>query len=272
MHLPLAAAALAVLSLAVPAGATTSAATPAPSGELCTGFGPQAPRDIRNVSGSNPVTFAKAPPATQMNLCNIHTHTNAEHAGPGFAISHWPGDTSGYRCNETLDLTEAEAEMPHGGHDAYHGVVPGDTIEVHWVYSSCPVAPGEGLGACLSETCANPELRVESQVFLVVNNPQALDFRDFDYAGAAAAGRHQPRALPSGTGTPVEFLGSTTGTSYNASSCSPMQVTWSVRPNCAKLDIASLHAWAAEGNVFNETHSHGVRDLVTAEALLSPIR
>jgi hypothetical protein len=48
-------------------------------------------------------------------------------------------------------------------------------------------------------------------------------------------------------------------------------VTWSVRPECAKLDIGSLHKWASDGNVFKENHSHGVRQLVTAPELLSPI-
>ena len=48
-------------------------------------------------------------------------------------------------------------------------------------------------------------------------------------------------------------------------------MTWNVRPACARLDINSLHRWAENGNVFNETHSHGVRQLVTAPELLAPI-
>jgi hypothetical protein len=35
--------------------------------------------------------------------------------------------------------------------------------------------------------------------------------------------------------------------------------------------VASLDAWAESGNVFNETKSHGVRQLVTAPELLSEI-
>lgn len=73
------------------------------------------------------------------------------------------------------------------------------------------------------------------------------------------------------TGEPVLFRGSTTGPSYTQATCSPLQVTWNVRPQCAKVDIGSLHRWAAEGNVFNETESHGVRQLVTASELLSEI-
>lgn len=238
--------------------------------ETCRGFGPQSPRDISMTAGLNERIFALAPPATQMNLCNIHTHTHAEHRGPGFSVYAGGGEQGGFRCNGTADLTAAELSEPEGAH-SFHGVKPGDTIEVHWVYSSCDVGPGEGLGACLSESCANPDLRVEAQVFLVVNDPNALDFADFAYASTIRGGRHQPKALPTGTGEPVVFRGSTTGPSYSEAKCSPLQVTWSVRPYCAKLDIASLHRWAEGGNVFHEEHSHGVRELVTSFDLLAPI-
>ena len=44
-----------------------------------------------------------------------------------------------------------------------------------------------------------------------------------------------------------------------------------MRPDCAKLDINSLHAWASGGNVFEEDYAHGVRPLVTEPELLVPI-
>ena len=249
---------------------SSSMATSAES--LCEGYGPQTPRDISSPSGANPRNFSIAPAASLLNLCNIHTHTNAEHKGPGFAVSGGSGEHGGWKCNETAALTEAELTDPTNGHGAFHGVKPGDTIEVHWVYSSCDVSPGEGLGSCLSDACANPQLRVEAQVFLLVNDPEALDFADFAYAGNVVGGLHQPLSLPGGAGTPVVFTGSTTGPKYTQSTCSPLQVSWSVRPSCSKLNIGSLHAWAKKGNVFNETHSHGVRQLVTAPELLSPIK
>ena len=253
-------------------GASFAIAASASAQELCQGYGPQTPRDIASVVGTNQRNFTLAPAASEMNLCNIHTHTNAEHKGPGFSVYAGDGEHGGYRCNETADLTEAELKDPTGGHGAFHGVKPGDTIEVHWVHTSCDVAPGEGLGACLSDACANPQLRVETQVFLVVNDPKALDFNDFAYGGNKVKGLHQAKALPNGTGKPVVFAGSTTGPKYTQSACSPLQVTWSVRPKCARLDIGSLHKWAEKGNVFKETHSHGVRQLVTAPELLSPIK
>lgn len=240
--------------------------------EICTGFGPQTPRDIAQRDGTNARLFSLAPAADKLNLCNIHTHTNAEHKGPGFTVYAGDGEYGGYKCNESGALTAAELADPATGSGAYGHVKPGDTIEVHWVYSSCDVAPSPGLGSCLSEACANPDLRVEAQVFLVVNDPKAVDFTTLTYGGHMAGGLHQPKALPTGTGTPVVFAGSTTGHSYTEAKCSPLQVTWSVRPNCARVDIGSLNRWAEAGNVFEEKKSHGVRHLVTAPQLLSTIK
>ena len=255
-------------SIAIAAVGMTSTAM---AQNICAGFGPQTPRDISETAGDNKRVFSLAPSVDQMNLCNIHTHTNAEHKGPGFSVFVDDSEHGGYACNDSGGLTDAELDDPTGGEGAFGKVKPGDTIEVHWVHTSCDIEPGEGLGSCLSDACANPELRVEAQVFLVVNDPAALDFNDFGYDGNVVNGLHQAKALPTGTGDPVVFAGSTTGPSYTQLICSPLQVTWSVRPQCAKVDISSLHAWAENGNVFNEKKSHGVRQLVTAPELLAPI-
>ena len=261
-------------TVAIPAIILASAklymASPVVGQDLCTGYGPQTPRDISIPSGANTRLFTSAPAASRMNLCNLHTHTNAEHKGPGFSISAGNGEHGGWKCNETAFLTEADLAAPPSDY-AFKNVKPGDTIEVHWVYSSCDVSPGKSLGACLSDACVNPQLRVEAQVFLVVNDPKALDFANFVYAGNVVGGLHQAKSLPAGTGAPVIFAGSTTGPSFTQSKCSPFQATWSVRPSCAKIDVNSLHKWAANGNVFKEEHSHGVRQLVTAPELLAPI-
>ena len=69
--------------------------------------------------------------------------------------------------DETLPVDAAlEAPKKEEQPIILRGVKPGDTIEVHWVYSSCDVSPGKTLGACLSDACVNPQLRVETQVFL----------------------------------------------------------------------------------------------------------
>jgi hypothetical protein len=123
----------------------------------------------------------------------------------------------------------------------------------------------------LSDSCVNPNLRVEAQVFVAVNDASALDFMYFVYDGNRVNGYHQAKSLPTGTGNPVEFVGSTTGPAYNDQKCSPFQTTWRVRPKCAKIDINSLSQWC-QGNVFEEKHAHGVRKLVTNPKLLGEIK
>ncbi len=235
----------------------------------CDGYGPQTPRDLTQTAGANLQAFSLAPETDSLNLCNIHFHTNAEHKAVGFAVFAGPGKHGGFKCNETSSLTPAELSVPEV-EAGCHGVKPGDTIEVHWVHSSCDIVPGAGLGACLSTKCGNPQLRVEAQTFLVVNDPTAGSFLDYAYAGNVEDGLHQAKALPTGTGDPIVFRGSTTGPSYTEEECSPLQVTWSVRPMCSKIDISSLHRWCAD-NVFQEDHAHGVRQIVKSPELLAPL-
>lgn len=244
----------------------------AETGPACENFGPQTPRDIDSKAGQNTQIFSFAPAAKDMNLCNIHFHNNAEHKAKDFDIYAGEGEHGhggGYQCAMSKTLSKAELAAP--AKEICKGLKPGDTIEVHWVHSSCQITPGKGLGSCLSDKCSNPGLRVETQVFTLVNDPKALNFNDFGYDGKMVNGKHQAKAIPGKTGKPVEFLGSTTGPKYTESTCSPLQVTWSVRPKCAKLDINSLGAWC-EKNEFEEDHAHGVRKLVTNPKLLSKIK
>ena len=246
------------------------------SGEVCSGFGPQTPRDIDSKHGENKIAFSMAPDYKQMNLCNIHFHKGAEHKGKDFSIEgehDEHGNGTGFQCNIGKKLTAAElAPTAAPVCKSEHGELkPGDTIEVHWVHSSAPVKPGKTLGACLTDNVKNPDLRVEAQVFVLVNDPKATDFNKLGYNGKVVNGYQQADAIPSNTGKPVLFTGSTTGPSWDDQKCSPMQVTWSVRPHCAKLDINSVAKWCAN-NVFAEDHAHGVRKLVTSPALLSEIK
>ncbi|NKB76295.1 MAG: cadmium carbonic anhydrase [Gammaproteobacteria bacterium] len=244
--------------------------------ELCTGYGPQSPRDISSLEGINARIFTPAPPSAEMNLCNIHLHRNAEHKGPGFSKFAGSEVHGGYQCNDTGTLTENEMLNPNTTDLHFKGVAPNDTIEVHWVFSSCDVSLGAGLDACSSETCLNPELRVETQVFLVAND-SGDSMLDYGYGynsagGTIINGYHQPKALPSNTGTPVIYTGSTTGPSFTEAACSPFQVTWSVRPQCAKVKLDSVLRWgASDDTIFDEDETHGVRQLVTAPELLSKI-
>lgn len=242
------------------------------TGPACTKFGPQTPRDIDKKNGTNPQTFSIAPASNKMNLCNIHFHNNAEHKAKDFSIYAGEGEHGhggGYQCKMSKSLSSAELEKP--SRKICKGLKPGDTIEVHWVHTSCQIKPGAGLGSCLSKKCTNPDLRVETQVFTLVNDKSAMNFNDFAYENNMKGGLHQAKALPKGTGKPVEFIGSTTGPKYTEQTCSPMEVTWAVRPKCAKLDINSLGKWC-ENNEFSEDHAHGVRKLVTNPKLLSIIK
>lgn len=82
-------------------------------------------------------------------------------------------------------------------------------------------------------------------------------------------GYHQAVNIPNNMGTPVQYEGSTTGPSYNEKA-SPLQVSWSVRPKVAKVNIETVGQWC-KGNTFNEDHAHGVRNLVLNKDLLSKI-
>ena len=248
----------------------------AASSGVCTGFGPQTPRDIDSAKGENNHVFSMAPDYKQMNLCNIHFHENAEHKSKDFSIFAGEGHEgygTGYKSNLSKNLSKAElAPLAKPACKGEHGdLQPGDTIEVHWVHSTADVKPGKTLGACLSEKNGNPDLRVEAQVFVLVNDKNALNLNDLGYGGNVANGFHQAKSIPSNTGKPVLFTGSTTGPKYSDSACSPLQVTWSVRPQSAKLDINSVAKWC-ESNEFGEDHAHGVRKLVTSPKLLSEIK
>jgi carbonic anhydrase len=235
--------------------------------KVCQGFGPQTPRDLSVKTGSNPVNGAFAPQAANLNLCNLHFHKNAEHKAAGFSLSAGAGEHGGWKCNGTPDLTEAQLKPIKDAH--CDNLKPGDSIEVHWVHSSCNVAPGKGLGACLSEACANPQLRVETKVFLLVNDKKATQFQA--YADVKKVkGYHQAKALPNRDDA-VQFLGSTTGPQYDETKCSPLGVTWNVSQSCEVMDINSVHKWC-KSNKFEEKHAHGVRQIVTSPELLSEIK
>ncbi|OMH38947.1 hypothetical protein BGP75_00730 [Motiliproteus sp. MSK22-1] len=236
------------------------------------GFGPQSPRDIDLKDGNNNRLFNAAPAYTQMNLCNIHFHKNAEHKGGEFTAYAGNGDGHGYQSGYKYSGKLSKAEMASVDHDicpSKHGnLYPGDTIEVHYVHSTAQIEPGPTLNSCLSDSIINPQLRVETQVYVLVNDKNALDFAELT-KHAKKNGLHQALNIPDNTGNPVQYNGSTTGPGYNEEG-SPLQVSWSVRPKVAKANIVSVGKWC-EGNTFNEDHAHGVRNLVKNPDLLSEI-
>ena len=239
-----------------------------------TGMGPQSPRDIDAIAGSNPVTFATAPAYQEMNLCNIHFHKNAEHKGGEFTEYAGNGDGHGYLSGYKYTGTLTAAEKAPVAHEAcpspHGGLQAGDTIEVHYVHSSATIQPGPTLGSCLNKDEDTPFLRVETQVYVLVNDSNALDFGTLT-AHNNKSGKHQALNIPSNTGTPVQYAGSTTGPGYNEKG-SPYKVSWSVRPKVAKVNIATVGTWCSKGNTFKEDHAHGVRNLLINKDLLSEIK
>ncbi|WP_194435353.1 delta-class carbonic anhydrase [Vibrio fluminensis] len=231
------------------------------------GFGPQSPRDIDNLEGRNKRLFSLAPSYTEMNLCNIHFHKNAEHKGGEFTNYAGNGDGKGYGTGYLYNgqLTESELK-PYVIQGKGAELRSGDTIELHYVHSSAQVEPGSTLAACIDESIGNPQLRVETQVYVLVNDTKAFDFNELTRFGERN-GYYQAMNIPNNTGEPVVYAGSTTGPSYNEQGSS-LQVTWSVRPKVVKVNIASVAQWL-ESNEFNEDHAHGVRNLVTNPDLLS---
>lgn len=237
------------------------------------GYGPQSPRDIDALDGSNTRLFGVAPPVSEMTLCDIHFHENAEHKGGEFTTFAGNGDGHGYGTGYKYDGTLTEAELAPTdtkvGVSKHGDLVPGDTIEIHFVHSTAKATLGNGLGTCLSDAIGNPQLRVETVVAVLVNDSDAVDFTQMAKI-EGSSGLNQVPNLPSNLGTPVIYAGSTTGPGYNEKG-SPFQVTWSVRPKVVKLDINTVGAWLSD-NEFDEDHAHGVRNLVVNPDLLSAMR
>jgi hypothetical protein len=236
------------------------------------GFGPQSPRDIDVNNGSNNRLFGATPASNEMNLCNIHFHKNAEHKGGEFTKYVGNGDgygfQSGYEYSGKLSTKELKASAGEVCPSKHGGLSSGDTVEVHYVHSTAQIKPGPTLGACLSDAIKNPQLRVETQVYVLVNDKNALDFSHLTMQDEIS-GLHQALNIPTNTGKPIQYTGSTTGPGYNEKG-SPFQVSWSVRPKVAKVNIETVGKWC-QGNIFNEDHAHGVRNLVVNPKLLSKI-
>ena len=242
------------------------------------GYGPQSPRDLANKRGENKRIFSVAPDYRNMNLCNIHFHKNAEHKGGEFTAvagggnghgSNGHGSQAGYQYNGKISAKESrplDAEVCKSEHG---GLQAGDTIELHYVHSSARVVPGATLGACLSETDSNPQLRVEAQVFGLVNDSKAADFSELTKF-REINGYYQAVNIPRNMGRPIRYAGSTTGPAYNEKG-SPLNVSWSVRPRVMKVNAESVGQWC-KGNVFKEDHAHGARNLVSSEKLLSRMK
>lgn len=226
-----------------------------PEGKPCVDFGPQSPRDIDSKAGTNSRVFSFAPDHSQMNLCNIHFHLNSEHKAKAYAAP-GAGGEPGFQCTDSGLPRPKDGQCP----------TVGSTIEVHWVYTSCNLGEGAGLAPCVTDAaCGNASLRVEAQVY-VLTDKGGEDFADFTKIVTSKEGYRQVTQLPDGSNT-VTYHGSTTGPSYDEATCSPLQVTWNVREECAKLNFDSLVKWSRSVG----DGAHASRELVVDPRLLSKI-
>ncbi len=245
--------------------------------------GPQSPRDINRKGGENKTAFSVAKSWGDMQLCNAHFHKNAEHRGAGFMKV---AATSGHHCSADVPLPYRTpvAHAPNGV--CGNSVKPGDTIEMHFVFTSCNDAkPGPTLGACSTKACSNPSLRVEARVFVLVNNRaragSAVVENVSKFGSLFGSNKALPPVVVPAARRAVQYQGSTTNTGFdNRSTCSPDHVTWHVDQACHLLDIHSLEQWCNGNNPFREKdgnelkpiEGHGARALVTNPKLLSAIK
>jgi hypothetical protein len=103
---------------------------------------------------------------------------------------------------------------------------------------------------------------VEAQVFLAVNDPNAVDFNMFDYKGVI--GDHaQAASLPTGTAIPVVFRGSNTAAAIKTRrSARPRK-----RPGACALSARMYTLVRSTSDAINGEHDgHDVRPLVRSEA------
>ena len=153
-----------------------------------------------------------------MNLCNIHFHEGAEHKGGEFTKYAGNGNGKGYGTGFLYNGLLSKAELAPVKYKVGTGkggtLEPGDTIELHYVHTTAKITPGATLGSCLSDAIKNPQLRVEAQVFVLVNDDSAADFGKLTKV-EKVKGFHQAVNIPKDTGTPISYAGSTTGPSYN---------------------------------------------------------
>lgn len=119
------------------------------------GYGPQSPRDIDLQAGSNNRTFSTAPEFGKMSLCDIHFHKNAEHKGGNFTSYAGNGDGQGYGTGFRYDGSLTDAELaPIGrliGVNGQDSLKSGDTIEIHFVYSTAKATIGPTLEHVLAK-------------------------------------------------------------------------------------------------------------------------
>lgn len=211
----------------------------------CEDAEPQSPRDLVPRAPGRDIPKAATLTAAQANflpLTNVHFHLGAEHRALDYrdgkyseawdAAQNPVGVRPGWEC-ESSDLKPAQL-APYTFKYCKTGVEVGRTYEVHYVHSSAgyseedlegtdiePIDDGLG-GAANGRGLLNPMIVVEGLIFQIVQGAPDLDaFNGWDKVADLS------RA--------VMYPGSTTGTSYNNTICSPYSITWHVDRTCHRI-------------------------------------
>ncbi|CAE6961745.1 unnamed protein product [Symbiodinium natans] len=228
----------------------------------CTDAEPQSPRDV--TPGFRGGQEARVKPldgdATPRFIqANIHFHLGAEHRSAvpnGYSKTPdevgfteplvRPENASDIRAGYFCDLDNiSNTDLQNYSFSFCKGVQVGYTYEFHWVFSTGAPLIGlrdeggegilgisDGLGGALNRT-VNPKIIVRGQVCRIIYN-QSLTDVDADYNDFVHRWR-QPAF-----GNAVRYIGSTTGTDFNNSVCSPLEVNWHVDMNCCTLSAQTF--------------------------------
>lgn len=209
-----------------------AAATPSTP---CLEAEPQAPRDVSDGAVGHRVPKLNVISWDQIynNLThvNTHFHLGAEHRSAGEydivqtnkAVG---GATPGLFCSTSALQPQ---QLSSYNFQYCKDVKVGETYELHWVHSSNGVSVGAGLGGAFQRGL-NPGVAVQAQVYTVVNDANNLNdnlMRQFDRSIAPNADIKY-------------YMGSTTGGSYDDTTCSPFTVSWYVDTKCRLISASSF--------------------------------
>ena len=204
-----------------------------------------------------------------MVLVNVHFHVPAEHRSEGEYSTREVSET-GFSCDEdATPRTDGEASSDAFAH--CENVALGDTVELHWVYSTGGERGAEisdGLGSAFA-TQRNPLIVVRAQVFRVTN-------------GGDGAYDDDAKSLLSGWNASIvtdalQYIGSTTGSKYDSiDKCSPYAVTWHVDRKCHDISARKIDEMCGEMkrtySMTEDIRAHESRELVPSRLMTSETR
>jgi hypothetical protein len=242
----------------------------------CSDAGTQSPADVSEgalASGASILpTNAILRNVSLMTLANVHYHSPAEHRSQG-EFSTPNASESGFACDDASDATGTARVVATNGDDVSDAryafsfcqdVAVGDTIELHWVYSTGAARTGvsDGLSGAFA-TQNNPYVVVRAQVFKITNNPSD-DVADLLVSWNTTL-----------VSDAVRYVGSTTGDKYdNVDRCSPFLVIWHVDRECHRVSARSLDEMCRvmkDNGLSDDLKAHAARQLVPSSLTASAL-